>query len=161
MPSRRELVSMTDVEMWNFIETQRNVQCATLDRRGWPHLTTLWFAIVDQTVVLESFSKAQKIHNLARDNRISLLWEEGERYSELRGAVIQGRAQLIDGAAGDLELEEVVRYHVAVLERNNEEGLEPAMIEQLVRGMAAKKTTILVRPDRVYSWDHRKLGGRY
>ena len=161
MPSRRELVSMTDTEMWAFIEARRNVQCATLDRRGWPHLTTLWFAVVDGMIVLESFSKAQKVHNLLRDDRISLLWEEGERYSELRGAVIQGRATLIDGAAGSAEFEAVVRYHVAVLERNNEEGLDRVMIEQIVRGMAAKKTTILVHPERSYSWDHRKLGGRY
>lgn len=161
MPSRRELVSMTEAEMWSFIETQRNVQCATLDRKGWPHLTTLWFAVVEGQVVLESFTKAQKVRNLRRDDRISLLWEEGERYSELRGAVFQGRARLIDGATDAQAFEEVVRYHVAVLERNNSEGLDRAMIEQLVRGMAAKKTTILLRPDHFYSWDHRKLGGRY
>lgn len=161
MPSRRELVSMTEAEMWAFIEGQRSVQCATLDRQGWPHLTTLWFAVVDGAVVLESFTKAQKVQNLKRDDRISLLWEGGERYSELRGAVIQGHAQLVDGATDTEAFEAVVRYHVAVLERNNDEGLDSAMIEQVVRDMAAKKTTILVRPERCYSWDHRKLGGKY
>lgn len=161
MPSRRELISMDDTQMWAFIEQQRSVQCATLDPQGWPHLTTLWFAVQDGAVLLESFSKAQKVRNLRRDNRISLLWEDGERYSELRGVVFQGRAELIDGGGGERAFEDVVRYHVAVLERNNDEGLDRAMIEQVVRSMAAKKTTVLVRPERVYSWDHGKLAGGY
>lgn len=161
MPNRRELVSMTDDEFWAFIEGQRNVQCATLGRDGWPHLTTLWFAVDERCVILESFSKAQKIRNLERDNRITLLWEDGDRYSELRGASIYGRAELIDGAASDADFERVVHHHVKVLKRNNNEGLDDAVIEEVVRGMAAKKTTILIRPERTLSWDHRKLGGRY
>ena len=26
---------------------------------------------------------------------------------------------------------------------------------------AAKRVTVRIRPERVYSWDHTKLGGRY
>ncbi len=40
MPKRRDLITMTDEEMWAFMETQKSVQVATINRDGSPHLTT-------------------------------------------------------------------------------------------------------------------------
>ena len=34
-------------------------------------------------------------------------------------------------------------------------------LDRISRGMAAKKTAIVVKPERVMSWDHRKLDGIY
>ena len=42
--------------------------------------------------------------------------------------------------------------------------MEPAAREgmaKVVAKTAAKRVCILVRPERVVSWDHRKLGGTY
>ncbi len=91
MPKRRDLVAMSDAEMWEFIETQKSVQVATLNKDGSPHLTTLWFAVQDGAIVLETFTKSQKIVNLKRDPRIALLLETGEKYNELRGVSINAR----------------------------------------------------------------------
>jgi hypothetical protein len=31
----------------------------------------------------------------------------------------------------------------------------------VIQGTAAKRVLLRTRPDRIVSWDHRKLGGRY
>ena len=61
MAKRRDAIRMSDEETWKFIEERKSLQVATLGRDGSPHLTTLWFAIVDGEIVFETFTKSQKI----------------------------------------------------------------------------------------------------
>ena len=154
MPKRRELASMTEDEMWDFIESQKSLQVATINRDGSPHLTTLWFAIVDGQIVLETFTKSQKVVNLKRDPRIAALLESGEVYDQLRGVSINAMAELVS------DVDEVHRMHMAVLRRNTPEIPED-VLDKAIAAMAPKKTAILIKPEKVMSWDHSKLGGTY
>jgi PPOX class probable F420-dependent enzyme len=154
MPKRRDAIRMSDEEVWKFVEERKSLQVATLNRDGSPHLTTLWFAVLDGDIVFETFTKSQKIRNLQRDPRIAVLVEDGTTYAELRGVSINGRAELYS------EPEQVHRYALAVMRRNQPE----IPVDQLVgvaRMMAAKRTAVVVKAERIVSWDHRKLGGRY
>lgn len=155
MGKKRDAIRMSDDQLWRFIEGQKSIQVSSNGRDGWPHLVTMWFAIDDGDIVLETFTKSQKVRNLQRDGRITVLLEAGEEYEELQAAVIYGRAELIT------DLEEVHRLHLAVLRRNNSRGYPDEMLEEATRGMAPKKTAIRVRPVRIVSWDHSKLGGVY
>ena len=154
MPKRRELVSMTEDEMWDFIDSQKSIQVATINRDGSPHLTTLWFAIVDGQIVLETFTKSQKVVNLKRDPRIAALFESGEVYDQLRGVSINATAELVS------DVDEVHRMHMAVLRRNTPEIPED-VLDKAIAAMAPKKTAILIKPEQVMSWDHGKLAGVY
>jgi hypothetical protein len=49
---------------------------------------------------------------------------------------------------------------MAVLRRNTPEIPED-VLEKVIASMAAKKTAILIKPEKVMSWDHTKLGGVY
>ena len=154
MSKRRDLIRMTDEEMWNFIEGCKSLQVATLNKSGSVQLTTLWFAIVDGAIIFETFTKSQKIVNLKRDPRIAVLVEDVTAYDQLRGVSINGRAELIDDPA------QVERYAEAVVRKNNPE-VPPEMVGQAAKAMAQKRTVVIIRPERIASWDHRKLGGTY
>ena len=53
---------------------------------GVPHPMPMWFGIEpDGAIVMTTFTKSQKIRNLERDPRVSLLVEAGEEYAELQG----------------------------------------------------------------------------
>lgn len=152
---RRELIRMSDDEVWDFIASQKNVQLATLGKDGWPHLTTLWFALDEGDVVLETFTKSQKVKNLERDDRITALFESGSEYEDLRAVVIYGRAELIK------DLDEVHRLHMSVLLRNNTRDYPEEMLVEATRSMVHKKTAIRIIPERIVSWDHEKLDVAY
>lgn len=154
MPSRRDQIQMSSDEFWSFVDSQKTVQVATLLRDGSPHLVPLWFAIDRGRIVLETFTKSQKVRNLERDPRISLLFEDGSDYEKLRGASISARAELISEDA------KVHNFHKLVLLRNAPE-LGEEVIERVSASMAAKKTAILVKPEKIFSWDHSNLGGVY
>lgn len=154
MPKRRDQIRMTEQEVRDFIEERKSLQVATLGADGAPHLTTLWFAVVDGDIVFETFTKSQKIVNLERDPRIAVLVEDGTQYDELRGVSINGRAEL----HGDPEV--VHPYALAVM-RRNQPGIPEEQLDQAAKVMAAKRTAVVVKAEKVVSWDHRKLGGRY
>jgi PPOX class probable F420-dependent enzyme len=155
MPKRRDQIRMSEADFWQFVESQKTVQVATLQRDGRPHLMPLWFALEEGAIVLETFTKSQKVKNLERDPRITLLFEDGDAYPQLRGASISARAELVQG-----DIERVHALHMRVLLRNTPEIPED-VLEKASRAMAAKKTAILVRPEKIVSWDHSKLDGIY
>lgn len=154
MAKKRGAIRMSDDELWPFIESRKSLQVATLNKDGSPHLTTLWFAVVDGAIVFETFSKSQKIVNLKRDPRISVLVEDGETYDQLRGVAISGSAELVEGP------EKVHKLAFAVMRKMNPQ-VPVAALETMAQQMAKKRTAVIVRPRNIVSWDHRKLGGAY
>ena len=154
MEKRRDAIRMSDGEMWKFIEEQKSLQVATIGKNGAPHLTTLWFAVVDGEIAFETFSRSQKVVNLKREPRISVLLEDGLEYSALRGVSIQGRARLVQ------EPEKVHPYALAVMRRNQPEIPEDKL-HAAASALAKKRTAVIIEPNRVVSWDHSKLGGTY
>ena len=92
--NRRDKIRMSDDEMWTFIEEQKSLQVATIGQDGMPHLSTLWFARYEGDIVFETYTKSQKIRNLERDPRITVLLEDGIVYDKLRGVMMQGTAEL-------------------------------------------------------------------
>ena len=154
MARRRDQIRMTDEEVWKLIEDRRSLQVATLNRDGSPHLTTLWFAVVEGEIVFETFAKSQKLVNLERDPRISVLLEDGSAYEELRGVSISGRAELHRDPG-------LLRRFAAEIIRRNRPEVPEAALEQAAAGMAAKRAAVVVKPEKIMTWDHRKLGGTY
>ena len=154
MPKRRDQVRMSQEEIWKFIEERKSLQFASIDRDGAPHLVTLWFAIVDGKIAVETYTKSQKVRNLERDPRVTLLLEDGLVYQELRGVSIKGVVEL------HRDPEVVHRISMEVYRRNTPE-IPEELLEKASSSQAAKKTAILVKPERTISWDHRKLAGIY
>ena len=154
MAKRRDSIKMSDDELWKFVEERKSLQVATIGADGAPHLTTLWFVIVDGEIAFETFTKSQKIVNLKRDPRIAVLVEDGLKYNELRGVAINGRAVLHEDPAV------VLPYALAMVRRNQPE-IPAEHVEAAAKMMAAKRTVVVVKPEKIVSWDHRKLGGTY
>lgn len=154
MAGGRDHIRMDDAERAAYLAGQVKVQVATLGRDGWPHLTTLFYVLDDARIAFWTYARSQKVRNLERDPRISCLVEDGEQYAELRGVSIRGRAEI------RREPEAVARVGAAVAVAMTgvssfEELGELGRLE--VERQAAKRVAVVVQPDRVASWDHRKL----
>ncbi|MFA7601483.1 MAG: TIGR03618 family F420-dependent PPOX class oxidoreductase [Novosphingobium sp.] len=147
----RDAIRMTEAEIAALLDECRSLQVATLDRTGAPHLTTVWFARLDGAFLFETYGKSQKVVNLRRDPRVALLAEQGTSYDQLRGVSVQGRAEIVDGG------EDLLRLMQVIVARNHR-GLSDAEVATIAASMVEKRVVVSVRPDRVISWDHRKLG---
>jgi len=157
----RKDISMSDAEVLDFLGSGAKVlQVATIGRDGWPHVAPMWFTLDDGRIVFRSFTKSQKIVNLRRDPRITVLVETGDTYDTLRGVMVKGTASLIDDPAYVLEIYGRLgaRYPFA---GDTPVALDGEALEQAFGPYAAKNTAVVVEPDRIASWDHTKLGGSY
>ena len=154
MAKRREKIRMTPEELEAFIEEQKSLQVATINQDGTPHLSTLWFGVVDGDIVFETYTKSQKIKNLERDGRIAVLMEDGLEYDKLRGVAINGHAEL------HTDPKVVHRYALAVMARNNPD-VDREMLSEAAESMAQKRTAVVIKAEKTVSWDHTKLGGSY
>jgi len=152
--SRREQIRMSPDEVAAFLAEARTLQVATINPDGTPHLVAMWFAMRDADPAFWTYAKSQKIANLRRDPRISVLVESGDRYEELRGVSFVGHVELVEDRAAVLELGEQIfeRYWGPITDDAVRGG---------VHAMGAKRVGVIVRPEKTVSWDHRKLGGVY
>lgn len=154
--SRRDEIKLTEEERRELLEAERVVVVSSFGPRGWPHLMPLWYVVRDGEVWVWTYAKSQKVRNLERDPRATLLVETGHEYAELRGVMIEAEAELIRDTARVLDFakELTMRYsdNIESVEGDAAKGLE---------AQAPKRVAIRFRPRRVASWDHRKLGGGY
>jgi PPOX class probable F420-dependent enzyme len=151
MTRGRDAVRMTDEELTDFLEANMKVQVATIGRDGLPHLTTLFYVLVDGRLFFWTYGRSQKIQNLRRDPRITCLVEDGVDYFELRGATLTGKARLIE------EYDELVELGGRVARRMAGGADLGELGDEIVRKQARKRVGVVVDPDHVATWDHRKM----
>lgn len=155
MASRRELIRMTEPEVAAFLAAERTMTVATLGPGGRPHLAPLWYVPDGAILSTWTYGASQKVANLHRNPRATVLVEAGESYEELRGVSLECDVAIVEDA------DEVVRIGVAITRRytGGEEAATAAA--QFVRAQAAKRVGLVLTPTRAVSWDHRKLAGTY
>jgi PPOX class probable F420-dependent enzyme len=157
--SRRSQIEMSPEDVRRFLESHKTIILVSNGPGGFPHPMPMWFALdPDGSVRMTTYGKSQKVRNLERDPRCTLLVESGLEYAELRGVALYGRAEVV--ADLDLILDTMMRAS-----RNpGDPPPDPSRLDAARQGMqrtASKRVCIRVKPERVVSWDHRKLGGVY
>jgi PPOX class probable F420-dependent enzyme len=154
--SRRDQIKLSEEELRELLDGERIAVVSSNGPKGWPHSTPLWFVPRDGEVWIWTYAKSQKVRNLERDPRATVLVETGREYGELRGAMIEAEADIhrdfetVIGFAEEL----TVRYAEGI---SSVEGDAKAALE----AQAPKRVAIQFKPLRVATWDHRKLGGVY
>jgi PPOX class probable F420-dependent enzyme len=152
MPSRRADITLDRSDQQRLLETERVVAVATAGTRGWPHLMPLWYVPRAGEIWIYTYAKSQKVRNLERDPRATLLIETGHEYGELRGVQIEAEAEIVRDreVVFDVAKELTARYAGVGVSDEHAAALE---------AQSRKRVAVRFRPVRIASWDHRKLGG--
>lgn len=148
--NQRASITMTDDEIAAFVERSRSCTLATIGPTGHPHLVAMWYAVVDGRLWFETKAKSQKARNLLRDDRATVLIEDGDTYDTLRGVSFEGRAVLVEDA------DALWKVGVSVWERYT--GPYTDETRPFVEMMLNKRVAVRLDVSRTRSWDHRKLG---
>jgi PPOX class probable F420-dependent enzyme len=91
-------------------EEQRFAVLATINADGSPQLTTMWYLLEGDEIVMNTKVGRLKERNMRREPRISVCFEEGYSY-----ITISGRVEMIDDAqTAQTDIERLAtRYHGA------------------------------------------------
>jgi PPOX class probable F420-dependent enzyme len=150
----RDAVRMSDREVADFLEDNLKVQVASIGRDGTPHLTTLFYVVLDGRIAFWTYGRSQKIRNLERDDRVSCLVEDGTDYFELRGVSVTGRAEIVRDHDRILEIGSAVAVRMVGAKSMDDLG---DLGRSTVEKQATKRVAVVIHPDHVATWDHRKM----
>ncbi len=149
--SSRDRIKMTAEERLALLDEERVVIVTSLGPRGWPHSMPMWFVVREGAEIwIWTYRSSQKVRNLERDPRTTLLVEAGDTYDQLRGVMVEAEAELI----GDYETVLALGRELGGRYAPGAEGPEA---EAALAAQASKRVGIRFVARRTVSWDHRKL----
>ncbi len=70
-----------------FLNEKRFAVLATINKDGTPQQTVMWYELQNDEIMMNTAQGRVKDRNLARDPRISICVEDGQRFVTLRGTV--------------------------------------------------------------------------
>jgi len=148
--SQRELLTMSDDEVTAFLHETRRAQVATINPDGTPHVVPMSYVMVDGRLTLWTDPRSRKVVNLRRDPRLTCLVEDGDHFPVFRAVQLSGRADVSDDADTSL------RVGLALFARSTPITEE---VRAAAEALVPERVAVFVHPERVVSWDHRKLDG--
>ena len=148
MTSQRQQIRMTEAGVSASLASQRKISVATLNADGSAHVMPMYYVMVEGRVAFWSYTKSQKMRNLQRDPRITVMAEAGEAYFDLRGVQSRGWRPfppILGGAPGWR-----AALRAAVRSADGESYSQVAFTTR-------KRSRVVVEPLRIVSWDHSRL----
>jgi PPOX class probable F420-dependent enzyme len=119
---------------------------ATLDPDGSPHVVPLWVAPRTADIVMAASSRSRKVRNLERDPRATLVVHDSRPGSEVCGASIRGRLEVVHGGAALDLVEFVHRRYLTEAGRALSEARE---------FLAFDDVALVLTPEKAWTWDER------
>jgi nitroimidazol reductase NimA-like FMN-containing flavoprotein (pyridoxamine 5'-phosphate oxidase superfamily) len=134
---------MTDQEVKAFLDAKPGwIVLSTIGKNGYPHSVPLGYFRLDDDIYLGCRAGTQKVKNIERNPRVSLVLESGKTRQELKGVLIQGHATVHTDPETALRLSRAAARLRGVA--------EDALPQEPRPGVAYIK----VEPRRIISWDY-------
>jgi len=149
--NRRQQIQLSPDEQAAFFRERKKAALATIDKDGFPHVVAMNYVARDGAFYMTSYGKAQKVVNIRRNPRVALMIEAGDEYADLRGVMIRGRCEILDDEASVK-----AAFAARTTAQANAAPVPPGALAS-----APKRVVLRIVPEKVVTWDHRKLGGRY
>ena len=86
-------MGLDDARIQGFLATKEVAVLATVQANGSPLAMAMWFLHAPASLTMISVADTQKVRNLHRDPRVSVVAEAVTAGGETRGVAVQGRAE--------------------------------------------------------------------
>jgi PPOX class probable F420-dependent enzyme len=134
-------MELDDARIQGFLATKEVAVLATLQADGAPLAMPMWFLHGPAALTMISVADTQKVRNLRRDPRVSVVAEAVSGSGEIRGVTVQGRVEFLSDGPERRAL--IDRFHEKY-----------RRLEKLWGGkvMPANRVMFTIVPSRVRSW---------
>lgn len=139
--------TMTPQEVQAFLDSKPGwIVLSTIGRNGYPHSVPLGYFRLGDEVYLGCRAGTQKVKNIERNSKVSLMLESGSTMRDIKGVMIQGQARVYTDAENLLRL------------RREAERLRGVPEAERSQEAPVGSAYICVQPRRVISWDYGREG---
>lgn len=138
-------VSLTMEEAYAFLDSNPGwIVLTTIGKDGMPHTVPIGYFRIGDDVYLGGRTGTQRIKNIERNPKVSLLIESGKTMQDIKGLMIQGEADIVSEPDDVLPL-----MQKAAKQRG-------ASDDQLPKEVRPGIAYVRVRPQRFISWDYSR-----
>jgi nitroimidazol reductase NimA-like FMN-containing flavoprotein (pyridoxamine 5'-phosphate oxidase superfamily) len=117
---------MTDSEIWSYIEGKPGwITLSTAGHDGYPHSVPIGYFVSDHLIYIGCVDQTQKVKNIERNPRISLMLHSGTTMDDIKGVLIKANAEIIRRDEDRLALS-----RLAASQRGNSETDLPTSVRQ-------------------------------
>ncbi len=110
-------------------------------RDGSPHIVPVWYRWNGKEILIWTHETRDWVRNLSRDPRVAFVVAEAE--PPFAAVVMNGRVELTTADDEAIALE---------IRRISSRYLQPAEVEDYVRGWPDLRTIVRIRPDSIRAW---------
>lgn len=151
MSSKRRSIKFSPGEQEEFVKKNQKAALATLDKDGFPHVVAMNYFYQDGVFYMTSYGKAQKVINIRRNPKVGLMIETGRVYNELQGVLVRGHCELIEDPS---------QVKMSFRRMGEVQGGKAGVPSEASASMP-KRVVLKIVPEKITSWDHTKLAGKY
>ncbi len=149
---RGQYLPMEDSEAWSFLQEHHKMILCTVDSHGFPHAAPVWYVLIGGNIYFRAQPYKKKIKNILRNAETCGVVEDGERYTELRGVMVQGIARVVDTYK---QLRKRVFELLAEKYRDRRDTKRFPKVWQETFGRE-HRVVVEFKPTKMVSWDNRK-----
>ncbi|MGI0090200.1 MAG: pyridoxamine 5'-phosphate oxidase family protein [Nitrososphaerales archaeon] len=147
-----QYLPMDGTDAWSFVKSNYKMTLCTIDPYGFPHAAPVWFVVIGDKIYFRAQPYKKKIKNILKKPTVCAVIEDGDRYTELRGVMIQGLAKVVD-------TDKALRKQVFDLLAQKYSGLRDT--QRFPKNWQEKygkehRVVVEFKPTNIVSWDNRK-----
>jgi nitroimidazol reductase NimA-like FMN-containing flavoprotein (pyridoxamine 5'-phosphate oxidase superfamily) len=155
MPIPRDL-QLTGDELDELMTTSWNMRIATIGPGSRINLTPLWFGWAGGKVYF--YCRGQKVANLRRNPVATVLVDRNERFPELQGVMLHGRAIVLEDAAAEQADSDLVAAQQQMSDKYAGGHGETGRNTDAARSARGRHWRwVRFEPSHTVSWDNTKL----
>jgi nitroimidazol reductase NimA-like FMN-containing flavoprotein (pyridoxamine 5'-phosphate oxidase superfamily) len=89
-------VELDEESAWTTLATHHGGIFTCLRRDGWPSSVPVWHVVLDRRIYVWAPAGTLKVLRVRDDSRVCFLVESGTSWSEVRGVLVTGSAELVE-----------------------------------------------------------------
>ena len=146
---------MSKDDITKYLLEPRIARVSTVGADGSPQQSPVWFLRSEDSIMIAAYRHSQKVRNIRRNPNVSVLIDSGEGGLQLKGVMLAGKAQLIEGEKSpEIGIATYAKYLP-------EEIVTKDKVAAFFRGAAAvypeEIMVIKIVPEKISSWDYTKI----
>jgi len=147
-------VKLDDLELAEFLNDGHTLIMATIRKSGMPSLTPIWYVYHDGAFFIRTPAKSPKIQHIKQDPRVCCMLEEGEKWVDLKAAVLSCDAEIIE----DEELCKTIGRDFSTKYAEFSPNLKSTP-KATTKHYSSKTATVKLtpRPEDIRSWFNQKI----
>ena len=149
-------IQLTREEVDDYLTNGHTVILATTRKSGEPFMTPLWYVYENGAVYLRTRAKSAKAKHIARDPRVCLMVESGERWVDLQAVIMNCDVEVVDDEAENRLIQEMLGEKYAAFRTEIRRAPKATKKHYAASSVVFKCTP---REGEVRSWYNRKLRG--